>query len=157
MGGYVSFGKPYTYTARPSAVKFKYHAKIGTIDYNLHSGKIAVGDMDKARVMVCIVDWTAQQQVYAGKNAPSGTWDPEIQTSTNNGAIIGYASKFIEESTQGDEMVEVIVPINYYQQTEQAPKNSYNIVISCSTSAYGDYMDACTSNEMYVDDFEWVY
>lgn len=30
MGGYVSFGKPYTYTARPSAVKFKYHAKIGT-------------------------------------------------------------------------------------------------------------------------------
>ena len=91
------------------------------------------------------------------KNAPSGTWDPEIQTSTNNGAIIGYASKFIEESTQGDEMVEVIVPINYYQQTEQAPKNSYNIVISCSTSAYGDYMDACTSNEMYVDDFEWVY
>ena len=54
-------------------------------------------------------------------------------------------------------MVEVIVPINYYQQTEQAPKNSYNIVISCSTSAYGDYMDACTSNEMYVDDFEWVY
>ena len=50
MGGYVSFGKPYTYTARPSAVKFKYHAKIGTIDYNLHSGKIAVGDMDKARV-----------------------------------------------------------------------------------------------------------
>lgn len=38
-----------------------------------------------------------------------------------------------------------------------APDGKYNIVVSCSTSAYGDYMDACTTNVMYVDDFEWVY
>lgn len=157
MGGYVSFGKQYAYNARPRAVKFKYHATIGPVDYNLHNGKIAVGEMDKARVMVCIVDWTAQQQVFAGKNAPSGTWDPETQKSTDKGAIIGYASKFIEESTVGDEMVEVSIPINYYENTATPPSQAYNIVISCSTSAFGDYMDACTSNIMYIDNFEWVY
>ena len=113
--------------------------------------------MDKARIFVCIVDWTAQQKVFAGTKAPTGTWDPETQTEAANGPIIGYASKVIEETTQGDEMVEVILPINYYQDTAAAPDGKYNIVVSCSTSAYGDYMDACTTNVMYVDDFEWVY
>ena len=47
-------------------------------------------------------------------------------------------------------MVEVILPINYYQDTAAAPDGKYNIVVSCSTSAYGDYMDACTTNVMYV-------
>lgn len=96
-------------------------------------------------------------KVFAGTKAPTGTWDPETQTEAANGPIIGYASKFIEETTQGDEMVEVILPINYYQDTAAAPDGKYNIVVSCSTSAYGDYMDACTTNVMYVDDFEWVY
>ena len=92
-------------------------------------------------------------EVFAGTKAPTGTWDPETQTEAANGPIIGYASKFIEETTQGDEMVEVILPINYYQDTAAAPDGKYNIVVSCSTSAYGDYMDACTTNVMYVDDF----
>lgn len=157
MGGNVSFGKKFAYNARPRAVRFKYHATIGEVNYNLHGGKIPVGEMDKARIFVCIVDWTAQQKVFAGTKAPTGTWDPETQTEAANGPIIGYASKFIEETTQGDEMVEVILPINYYQDTAAAPDGKYNIVVSCSTSAYGDYMDACTTNVMYVDDFEWVY
>ena len=156
MGGNVSFGKKFAYNARPRAVRFKYHATIGEVNYNLHGGKIPVGEMDKARIFVCIVDWTAQQKVFAGTKAPTGTWDPETQTEAANGPIIGYASKFIEETTQGDEMVEVILPINYYQDTAAAPDGKYNIVVSCSTSAYGDYMDACTTNVMYVDDFEWV-
>ena len=157
MGGNVSFGKKFAYNARPRAVRFKYHATIGEVNYNLHGGKIPVGEMDKARIFVCIADWTAQQKVFAGTKAPTGTWDPETQTEAANGPIIGYASKFIEETTQGDEMVEVILPINYYQDTAAAPDGKYNIVVSCSTSAYGDYMDACTTNVMYVDDFEWVY
>lgn len=157
MGGNVSFGKNFTYNARPKAIKFKYHATIGLVDYNLHDGKIPVGEMDKARVFVCIVDWSAQQKVFAGTKAPTGTWDPETQTEAANGPIIGYASKFIEETTPGDEMVEVTLPINYYQDAAVAPQGKYNIAVSCATSAYGDFMDACTTNVMYIDDFEWVY
>lgn len=157
MGGNVSFGKTFAYNARPKAIKFKYHATLGTVDYNLHNGKIPVGELDKARVFVCIVDWSAQQKVFAGTKAPTGTWDPETQSSAANGPIVGYASKFIEETTPGDAMVEVVVPMNYYQNTATPPQGKYNIVISCSSSAYGDYMDACTKNVMYIDNFEWVY
>lgn len=157
MGGNVSFGKNFTYNARPKAIKFKYHATIGLVDYNLHEGKIPVGEMDKARVFVCIVDWSAQQKVFAGTKASTGTWDPETQTEAANGPIIGYASKFIDETTPGDEMVEITMPINYYQNTAVAPQGKFNIAVSCATSAYGDFMDACTTNVMYIDDFEWVY
>ena len=67
MGGNVSFGKKFAYNARPRAVRFKYHATIGEVNYNLHGGKIPVGEMDKARIFVCIVDWTAQQKVLPGQ------------------------------------------------------------------------------------------
>lgn len=157
MGGNVSFGKNFTYNARPKAIRFKYHATIGLVDYNLHNGKIPVGEMDKARVFVCIVDWSAQQKVFAGTKAPTGTWDPETQTAADHGPIIGYASKFIEQTTPGDEMVEVTLPINYYDTAAELPQGKFNIAVSCATSAYGDYMDACTTNVMYIDDFEWVY
>ena len=59
--------------------------------------------------------------------------------------------------TPGDEMVEITMPINYYQNTAVAPQGKFNIAVSCATSAYGDFMDACTTNVMYIDDFEWVY
>lgn len=157
MGGNVSFGKNFTYNARPKAIRFKYHATIGLVDYNLHNGKIPVGEMDKSRVFVCIVDWSAQQKVFAGTKAPTGTWDPETQTAADHGPIIGYASKFIEQTTPGDEMVEVTLPINYYDTAAGLPQGKFNIAVSCATSAYGDYMDACTTNVMYIDDFEWVY
>lgn len=157
MGGEVHFGKPFTYNARPRAIKFRYHATIGAVDYNQHGGPLAVGETDKARIYVAITEWSAAHTIFAGKNAPTGTWDPEKQTSVTEGAVIGYASKFIEETTAGSEMVEVVVPINYYDKNAAAPQGNFTIVLSCSTSAFGDYMNACSTNVMYVDAFEWVY
>lgn len=85
MGGNVSFGKNFTYNARPKAIKFKYHATIGLVDYNLHEGKIPVGEMDKARVFVCIVDWSAQQNICRHKSPDrhmgSGDTDRSSQRS----------------------------------------------------------------------------
>ena len=48
------------------------------------------------------------------------------------------------------------IPIEYYDRTTK-PTGAYTLVISCTTSAYGDFMNGCSSNELYVDDFEWVY
>lgn len=157
MGGYVSFGKKYAYNARPTAVKVKVNAKLGNVNYNLHGGPIAEGDPDKARIMVCIVDWSTPREVFAGKNAPTGTWDPDKDKEVSQGKVIGYASKMITESTVGDALEEITIPIYYNEDTPAAPAGNYTIVVSCSTSAYGDYMNACTTNVMYVDDFKWVY
>ena len=156
-GGTVSFGKNFAYNARPQAIKFKYHATLYNVEYALYGEKIPVGQLDKARIMACIVDWNSQRQVSAGKYTPTGTWDPEDSNELTEGKIIGYASKMIETSTEGNKLIEVTLPINYYFDTDTAPTGAYTIVISCTTSAYGDYMNASTKNILYVDDFQWVY
>lgn len=156
--GVVEFGQPYTWDARPSALKVKYYAeKIGSVDVAKHPGApIGMGDQDKGRIFVAIVDWSARHRVTSGTAAPTGTWDPEQQTSTDEGRIIGYGSMFIDKSSTGGEMIETTIPINFYDK-ETKPSGTYSLIVSCSTSAYGDFMVGCKTNVLYVDDFRWEY
>ena len=155
--GVVGFGQSYAWTARPTALKVKYHATIGIIDQALHDGApIGEKNQDKARIFVAIVDWSARHEVSSGVKAPTGVWDPAAASSVDEGAIIAYGSIFIDESTPGDAMVEISLPLNFYD-TQARPSGRYTLVISSSTSAYGDFMVGCTKNLLYLDDFEWVY
>lgn len=158
--GTVGFGKDYNWEARPTAMRLKYHATIGKVNRTKYQidGKdpIAKNEMDKARVFVAIVDWDAPHGVSSGLSTPSGMWDPETVSNLEEGAIIGYGSLWVEQSTDGDDMVTIDLPIYYYDKTTK-PSKEYKIVISCSANAYGDYMNGCDSNRLYVDDFEWVY
>ena len=156
--GVVSFGQPYAWKARPKALKLQYYAEhIGIVDIEKNFGApIHEGDRDKARIMVAIVDWNTRREVGSGTEAPTGTWDPEETTSVDEGPIIAYGSLFIDQSSTGGKMIDVQLPLNYYD-TKAKPSGLYQIVISCSTSAYGDFMAGCKSNVLYVDNFEWVY
>lgn len=64
MTGTVDFGRKYPWTARPSALKLKYTAKVDEIDIVRGSGDmvkdVAKGDPDNARIFVAIVDWNAR-------------------------------------------------------------------------------------------------
>lgn len=155
--GTVGFGQKYTYTARPKSLKFKYHATVGTVDINKY-GSIQTGEQDISTVYVAIVDWSARHNVTSGTSAPTGTWDPGAQTTLDgSGAIIAYGTMDIRESTQGDTMVEGEIPLRFFDTAAAAPSGNYTIVIACSTSKYGDYMNGCSSNVLYVDDFSWGY
>ena len=157
--GSVGFGQKYAYTARPTALRFKYHAKVGTVDIQKgYGGPLAKGEQDKSSIYVAIVDWSARRVVSSGTSAPSGTWDPAAQTDLDgSGRIIAYGQLFISQTTEGDTMVEGTIPLRYYFPEEAAPSGNYTLVIACATSAYGDFMNGCSSNELFVDDFEWVY
>ena len=156
--GVVEFGQPYNWTARPSGMKVKYHATLGTIDASKHSGApVGIGDPDKARIFVAIIDWNARHRVASGTKDPTGIWDPAETTQTAEGKLIAYGSLFVDKSTEGEQMVEATLPLNFYDPAAGRPTGKYSIIISCSTSAYGDYMVGCTTNVMYVDDFQWVY
>lgn len=159
--GTVGFGQDYDWKARPTALRLKYYAQIGTVNltkYKDESGSdpIASGQPDRARIYVAIIDWTAPHGVSSGTSAPSGMWDPEATSSVDEGAIIGYGSLYIEGETGGNRMITVDLPISFYDKVAK-PSNAYKIVIACSTSAYGDYMCGNDKNVLYVDDFEWVY
>ncbi len=161
--GTVYFGKDYDWKARPTGLKMKIHAKVGAVDKEANTGDsrnpLRKGDPDKARIFFAIVDWTAQHQVTSGVGAPTGVWDPEKEKTTDEGKVIGYGSCYLmdgDECTRGDAMVDLEIPISYYDKTAK-PSNAYKIVISCASNAYGDFMTGCTTNKIYVDDFEWVY
>ena len=156
--GVVSFGQTYAWKARPRALKVQYFAEhIGPVDIDMKFGApIGMGDQDRARIMVAIVDWNARREVGSGTKPPTGTWDPQEAASTEQGKIIAYGSLFIDESSTGDRMIDTELELHFYDR-EAKPSGLYQLVISCSTSAYGDFMTGCKSNVLYIDNFEWAY
>ena len=157
--GYAQFGQKYTYSARPVALKLKYAATINPIDKVANDAPASKGDIDKARIFVCIIDWNARHSVQSGTSINAETfWDPATKYSQPEGDIIGYGSYFITTSTD-DTMQELTIPINYYKKTDIAPnpEEKYTMIISCATSYLGDYLTGSYTNKLWVDDFEWVY
>ena len=160
--GTVSFGVKYDYAARPSKLKLKIHHNIGTVDEG--SGKIDQGKPDQGSIFVCLVDWDSQHQVSSGTSSPTGVWSPEdgADVVPSSGKIIGYGVVYPEGKTKDDDgndvdyMVELEIPICYYDKVTK-PSKDFTLVISAATSRYGDYKNGCKTNEMYVDDFQWVY
>ncbi len=165
MGGTVSFGQPYTFNARPKALRLKYHAQIGTVDINKGNGPLAKGDQDCGRIFVAIVEWNTRHQVTStyslvGTSTNSGVWGPENGiNSVSEGRVIGYASLFLEETTAGSDLVSSgdLLNLYWYDYGAAAPTTTYSLVISCAANAYGDFFNGCSTNHLYVDDFEWVY
>lgn len=156
--GTVGFGQKYDYTARPKALRVKYHAKIGKVDINKYNGPLAVGEQDQSSIFVSIVNWTERHNVVSGMSNPSGMWSPDAQINLNgSGPILAYGMMKIDQTTSGDSMVTAEIPLLFYDHKTEAPSGKFTLVISCSTSTYGDYINGCSSNVMYVDDFEWVY
>lgn len=154
--GTVSFGQKYNYTARPTALRLRYRAKIGTVTATDSGSFIAKGKQDQASIVVCITDWNDRHQTTAGKGSPAGVWNPETQTGLSaDKKIIGYGIVYPSETNA--EMTELVIPLSYYDKDTAAPTGNYTIVISCATSRYGDYLNGCDSNELRVSDFEWVY
>ena len=164
MTGTVKFGSKYTYTARPKALRVKYHATTGDIDIvrsqNPAPG-VAKGDPDKCRIFVAIVDWSQPHTVVSGTGSTTGAWDPAngADVVSEAGKVVGYGSMWIDQSTTGDALVssEDALKIHWYEEKAPSPTGNYTIVISCAANAYGDYMTGYSKACLYVDDFEWVY
>lgn len=167
MSGTVSFGKPYTWTARPSALHVKYHAKVGNIDVYTKKNideyvDLKDKEMDNSVIQVVIIDWDNPHKVTSGTGTPSGMWAPDnlqqfpgLEAETG-GTVIGYGVYRIGASTEGDALRDHEIPICYYD-TETKPSKNLSIIISASTSYFGDYMVGCSKNELYLTDFSWVY
>lgn len=157
--GTVGFGQPYTYTARPTALELTYKTSFGSDFYTKwsHANELTSGH-DQASIMVCIVNWDARHNVTSGNNAsPSGVWNPETLdglSETEKTGLIAYGVVYLEEDKSADQLLSI--PLTYYDKNAPAPNGKYTIIISCSTSRYGDYLNG-TVNTLSVKDFQWVY
>ncbi|MBR4994847.1 MAG: PCMD domain-containing protein [Alistipes sp.] len=157
FSGTVAFGVDYAWEARPTAMKVKVWHNIGNVTTTKYSSAIPSGSPDQASIYCCIIDWDSQHKVTSGASDPSGVWSPENGAdAVSAGKIIGYGVIYPQGKTEGDSMVEMTVPIQYYDKVTK-PSKKYKLIIAASTSRYGDYMNGCKTNEMYIDDFQWVY
>ena len=158
LSGTASFGMPYQWTARPTALRLKYHATVGAVNKGTvtEEHEYIQDGQDRSRIFAVIVNWNSRHATVAGMGSPTGVWDPAKTAETAEGPVIAYGSLLIGETTPGDAMTTVEIPIEYYDRTTK-PTGAYTLVISCTTSAYGDFKVGCLGNVMYVDDFEWVY
>lgn len=155
--GVVSFGKSYEWTARPKALKVRLKANVGKIDKIGSSDKENAGlegQQDKIPVFAAVVDWTKQHGVTSGLGTPSGMWHPAQTNKLEEGAILGYASHYVEESLA--DYTEIEIPFEWYDNTTK-PSSEFTLVISCATSYRGDYLTGCSTNQLWIDSFEWVY
>ena len=158
FNGTVSFGIKYSWSARPTALKFKYQGNIEEV--NQGSGYIT--GQDNASVLVAIVKWGNRHGVTSGVGTPSGMWSPDNGVnSVGEGEIVGYGLAYPTTETNGaDTMTTYYVPIVYYDITTPAADlnaANYSLVISFATSRYGDYMNGSSKSHMYIDDVEWYY
>lgn len=155
--GTVSFGVKYNYEARPAAIKVRLWHQIGDVTHTKHAAVIPSGDPDQASVQVVIIDWDTQHKVTSGTSTVSGVWSPEDGANTvSAGKVIGYGVIYPQGTTSGSSMVDTEIPIVWYDKTTKPSKN-YTLIVSAATSRYGDYMNGCETNVMYVDDFRWSY
>lgn len=158
--GTVGFGQKYTYTARPTALQLSYKITFGSkiCTKYTHENELKEGDHDQASIMVCIIDWNARHNVTSGNNgAPTGSWNPESLaglSEAEKAGLIAYGVVYPDQDVADDTLL--TIPLNYYNKDAGIPKGDYTIVISCSTSRYGDYLNG-SANAFYVKDFEWVY
>lgn len=158
--GTVSFGIKYSWSARPTALKFKYQGNIENVDKK--STYINKGSQDEASIIVAIVKWGNRHGVTSGLSDPSGMWSPDNGVnSVDEGEIVGYGLAYPTTETKGAAtMTTYYVPIVYYDINATAADlnaANYSLVISFATSRYGDYMNGSSKSHMYIDDVEWHY
>lgn len=151
--GVLGWGRPFS--ARPKALRVwvKYQPQAVTDADSSNPDGVAKGDMDRGIIYVALVDNTTTS--YNGKK-----WPVVVKTKKadrhlfdkNGSQVIAYGEKVFTEATPGNDLVEVIIPIDY-KRTDVRPSN---IVLVASASKMGDYFTGGPS-VMYLDDIELIY
>lgn len=131
--GDVYMGRPFSFNARPKAIKFWC--------------KGTVGSGDKARLFVCMGPWNSYHKVDTGNQ---NTFFNPSQESLPEGPITGYVDKLWD--VLPSEWTEVTLPITY-----RGDEHPTYLMVTATSSHRGDYMEGSTSSIMYLDDIEFVY
>ena len=143
MDGIVTFGRDFTFTAKPKSVSFWMKNNEGAIDQGSH----ASGN-DIYTIMVIITDGTT----YSVNTKDESTF-LKVDQLGNTPGVIGYG--YISGSDSRAEWTLETINITYVESMKSVkPKK---IVLSFTPSGYGDYFCGSTKSWMYVDDIVLNY
>lgn len=143
MSGKVTFGKDFSYTARPTKVTFWMKNNQGQIS---HGDKVSGTDPYSA--MVLVTDGTT----YTVDTTDESTFLTADNLKDKSG-IIAYG--YLSDTDSNSDWVQKTVELTYVDNwRSMTPKK---VSVSFATSAYGDYFCGSTDSWMYVDDIVFHY
>lgn len=155
--GVFGFGKPFDFKGlKPKALSLWMHYTPTTVTSDATSSTLKKGDMDKGHIFVALMD---AEETYTTKKGNTftapyvvATGDPRL-FDKHAPQILAYGEVILTEATPGSNLVELVIPLEYYSQT-RVPKY---IAIICTASKEGDYFTGGEGTTLYVDDFKLVY
>lgn len=144
VGASLTFGRPYQGASHPEALRVWVHytpkaaSKDGTY--------LSKNQLDHGQIYIAFSNGAVNLETHNKKY-----FDPK------SSQILGYGQQTWEGVGYGDgeNLKELIIPIDWYPAAATTPPT--HIIIVCSASKFGDYMEGGQGSIMYVDDFELVY
>ena len=149
----VYFGQPFTFNAKPKAIRFWAKFNCGTIDY-ADGGVGKKGDPDLCKIFCCM---TTDVHTVISADADGTTFSPSdanIKSGDKRYNIVLY-SAYMETTQSQSEWKQFEIPFTFYgSNPDQVPSH---LIMTFTCSGYGDFFDGSTDSWMYVDDIELVY
>lgn len=149
----VYFGQPFTYNAKPKAIRFWAKWNCGTIDEGGCDGA-QQGDLDLCKIYCCL---TTDKHAVDSANAAGTTFSPSEDNLLSGDARYDKVlySTYMETRESQNDWKQFELPFEFYgDDPNQVPTH---IILTFTCSGFGDYFTGSTSSWMYVDDIELVY
>ena len=149
----VYFGQPFTFNAKPRAIRFWAKWNCGAIDKV--SGNVGKkGDPDLCKIFCAL---TTDRHLVDSSNAKETTFSPsdaDIKSGDARYNKVLY-SAYMDTTESQKEWKLVEIPFTFYgKDPNQVPTH---IILTFTCSGYGDFFDGSTASWLYVDDIELVY
>ena len=149
----VYFGQPFSYNAKPKAIRFWAKWNCGKIDReNTGVGKKGNPDLCKffcaLTTDIHLVDSSkGAETTFSPSDADIRSGDPRYDK------VLYSAYKDTTESSHEWQLIEI--PFTFYGDDENQVPTHLMLTFTCS--GYGDFFDGSTDSWLYVDDIEFVY
>ena len=150
---YVYFGQPFSYNAKPKAIRFWAKWNCGSIN-KVSGGKGKKGDPDLCKIFCCMT--TDIHMVHSG-NADATTFSPSDEDIKSGDARYNKVlySAYMDTTESQTEWKQIEIPFTFYgTDPNQVPTH---IILTFTCSGYGDFFDGSTDSWLYIDDIELVY
>jgi hypothetical protein len=149
----VYFGQPFSYNAKPKAIRFWAKWNCGKID-KIGKGEGKEGNPDLCKIFCCMTTDVHMVDSSNGKGTTFSPSDADIKSGDARYNKVLY-SAYMETTQSQTEWKEVTIPFTFYgTDPNQVPSH---IILTFTCSGYGDFFDGSTDSWLYIDDIELVY
>ena len=153
MNAKVYFGQPFSYNAKPKAIRFWAKWNCGTIDV-VGNGVGEKGNPDLCKIFCSLTTDIHLVDSSKGKETTFSPSDADIKSGDARYDKVLY-SAYMDSTVSQTEWKEITIPFTFYgEDPNQVPSH---IILTFTCSGYGDFFDGSTKSWMYVDDIEFVY